>query len=1194
MLLRKCGTESPKKRAEVLARGGVIAVATSERRSGARLCLAIAALLLVCVLTVGAVSADEPVDVKNWDELYANLTAGYSVKLVQNINALNTSLNLSDSNKPVTLDLNGSRLFNTTMWGSTRDTGAIITLGGGNLTITDSSSNTLGSIESSWTAIVVKQGVLNLDKGTVKKIENTTNKAVVHGYTIDIEGSSSSNANKHSVVTIGPDAIVEGYAWAVGIGNNGIKAAYGIELDVYGILRGNQTASSLKNAYGSGGLTVNGNVQGSGNTVPSGNIPEIRIHDGAKIIGYNAVASQSLGAAKYNGAAVYGAGFANWTITGGTIIGGEALGIKSGKWYISGGEFTGNGLFADPAISDSNGSEPTGAALSVTTNHGYAKNVNITITGGNFTSTDQSAFYEGSSWDKDKGYQAGSALKMVAISGGNFKMNNNTLSAITIQNSGDTTNITDGISIKDKTGNNLLYRGVNLTSAGATPTFKWGGDNTSGYNLTISQSGNYKLMDSITLGSMDIPSSISGVTFDGNKGAGVQITLSKSPLKNPIQIKGTSVTLTNMYVTAIDGTAGANSNGVIQFSGVNGKLLNSKIDFSNINLDDSFAAVRLNGADSVVSGTEIFNGNSTTSSSQCIVVSGNNATITNNKLTPGTALKGLKKDGKTSSGSVAVRLTGDTSEKLTVTNNVITSTWSKDETTRNSGVSLDTSTRTSIEAVITNNTFTLNNANRTTTNNTALGGYGSVLYINPLMKNDDTAFTVNVDIQNNTVKKGTYLIYADGNDGAKSITVTGTVSYNNFATITGKKAENSTDVTTFTVSGITWTSNVEPAVPEVPSVTPTTDIQGNTVLTPTSSGDTSITDTTATIGNATTSTAVIQISGTGVSRDPGTGALTVPATAEIKAVYQESPAESPASVGNTEYQLNITLTAVDTANLPTISPAFNETKASQIAGKGYAVAAMITATGDVSAINRNITNGGYVEVSFKVPRVWADRVGLDRIVGFHIKSDGSMEGPLAVTRGSSDATSYTFIVKTSGFSTIAVAASTQPITTVPTYQPAPPVYSTSDGNMENAFRVLFDSKGGSFVQPATGLSYGDRITKPTDPERDGYTFAGWYKDEAGTIAWVFAEDAIPGDTTLYAKWISQGSGTTNAVATQAASAQTTQSSSVMQTASATQEATPSATTAPAGISPTMTQAPAPLFGMLAGLVAAGVLLRRRE
>ena len=41
--------------------------------------------------------------------------------------------------------------------------------------------------------------------------------------------------------------------------------------------------------------------------------------------------------------------------------------------------------------------------------------------------------------------------------------------------------------------------------------------------------------------------------------------------------------------------------------------------------------------------------------------------------------------------------------------------------------------------------------------------------------------------------------------------------------------------------------------------------------------------------------------------------------------------------------------------------------------------------------------------------------------------------------------------------------------------------------MENAFRVLFGTSGGSFISPVTYLSYGDKITAPT---KDGYTFGG--------------------------------------------------------------------------------------------------------
>ncbi len=42
-------------------------------------------------------------------------------------------------------------------------------------------------------------------------------------------------------------------------------------------------------------------------------------------------------------------------------------------------------------------------------------------------------------------------------------------------------------------------------------------------------------------------------------------------------------------------------------------------------------------------------------------------------------------------------------------------------------------------------------------------------------------------------------------------------------------------------------------------------------------------------------------------------------------------------------------------------------------------------------------------------------------------------------------------------------------------------------------------------------------SRPTDPERDGYTFTGWYSDEALTTAWSF-DTLITSDITIYAGW----------------------------------------------------------------------------
>ena len=104
-----------------------------------------------------------------------------------------------------------------------------------------------------------------------------------------------------------------------------------------------------------------------------------------------------------------------------------------------------------------------------------------------------------------------------------------------------------------------------------------------------------------------------------------------------------------------------------------------------------------------------------------------------------------------------------------------------------------------------------------------------------------------------------------------------------------------------------------------------------------------------------------------------------------------------------------------------------------------------------------------------------------------------------------------FSIQESGFSPFALIWSDQKPVPIP-----PSGGGSSDGNMDNAFRVLFND-GSTTLFVVTDLSYGDKLTKPEDPVKDGYTFAGWHKDAACTQAWDFA-DGIAGDMTLYAKW----------------------------------------------------------------------------
>lgn len=65
--------------------------------------------------------------------------------------------------------------------------------------------------------------------------------------------------------------------------------------------------------------------------------------------------------------------------------------------------------------------------------------------------------------------------------------------------------------------------------------------------------------------------------------------------------------------------------------------------------------------------------------------------------------------------------------------------------------------------------------------------------------------------------------------------------------------------------------------------------------------------------------------------------------------------------------------------------------------------------------------------------------------------------------------------------------------------------------------VTFDAAGGTTV-PVQYIADGKPMTKPADPVRKGYDFAGWYTDAKHTSLWNFETDTVTRDMTLYAKW----------------------------------------------------------------------------
>jgi len=68
-----------------------------------------------------------------------------------------------------------------------------------------------------------------------------------------------------------------------------------------------------------------------------------------------------------------------------------------------------------------------------------------------------------------------------------------------------------------------------------------------------------------------------------------------------------------------------------------------------------------------------------------------------------------------------------------------------------------------------------------------------------------------------------------------------------------------------------------------------------------------------------------------------------------------------------------------------------------------------------------------------------------------------------------------------------------------------------------SWTVSFNSNGGSACDTKFVATADGKLTKPADPTREGYTFGGWYTDEACTQAYDFGTP-VTADLTLYAKW----------------------------------------------------------------------------
>ncbi|WP_285398368.1 leucine-rich repeat protein [Lysinibacillus sp. fls2-241-R2A-57] len=87
-------------------------------------------------------------------------------------------------------------------------------------------------------------------------------------------------------------------------------------------------------------------------------------------------------------------------------------------------------------------------------------------------------------------------------------------------------------------------------------------------------------------------------------------------------------------------------------------------------------------------------------------------------------------------------------------------------------------------------------------------------------------------------------------------------------------------------------------------------------------------------------------------------------------------------------------------------------------------------------------------------------------------------------------------------------------------------YNSSNGGSgqgSQSYIVTFNTNGGSEV-PSQTVAYKASMQAPSNPMKEGYTFAGWYKDEELTESWDFKKDVVTKDLTLYARWTQESNG----------------------------------------------------------------------
>lgn len=234
----------------------------------------------------------------------------------------------------------------------------------------------------------LKSGNLTVTNGTI---------SCPDGQALNVYGSSESVANYVRLDVASDVTINAGYAVCLFGPEASSKKSYGATVNFNG-----------KAPYCTkGAIFVSGNIGDNGEmTAESPNIPVINIGAEAEITSTDqAIAMNGL-------AKVYVA-------DGAKLTGREAIGVKRGILNVNGGTLTATGTKYNPADANNNGTEETGAAISVTSTYNYAGTIQVNVSGGTITSTHNAALYVGHSRKNNNlfAFQNGVTL---SVTGGSF------------------------------------------------------------------------------------------------------------------------------------------------------------------------------------------------------------------------------------------------------------------------------------------------------------------------------------------------------------------------------------------------------------------------------------------------------------------------------------------------------------------------------------------------------------------------------------------------------------------------------------------------------------------------------------------------------------------------------------------------------------------------------------------------------